>query len=127
MKKKFSSKISILIFAFLYMNPSWAFGESIMNGMPDLTTARFNVVCSEIVEGKTQEGNFNQGLCIGIILGVEDNAHYDKKICVPQYIGIKERVQVVRSYITSQPNRMNEAFASLVFDAMSEKWPCSSK
>lgn len=98
-----------------------------MNGMPDLTTARFNMICSEIVDAKPQEGNFNQGLCIGIILGVEDNAHYDKKICVPQNVGIKERVQVVKSYIATQPNRMNEAFASLVFDAMLEKWPCSSK
>ena len=127
MNEKFSSKVSALIFAIFFINPSWAFGESKMNGMPDLTTARFNMACSEIADGKTQEGNFNQGLCIGIILGVEDNAHYDKKICVPQNIGIKERVQAIRSYITTQPNRMNEAFASLVFDAMSEKWPCSSK
>jgi hypothetical protein len=127
MNEKFNSKFSALIFAILFINSSWAFGESNMNGMPDLTTARFNMICSEIVDAKTQEGNFNQGLCIGIILGVEDNAHYDKKICVPQNVGIKERVQVVKSYIATQPNRMNEAFASLVFDAMLEKWPCSSK
>jgi hypothetical protein len=127
MNEKFSSKFSTLIFAIFFINPSCTFGESKMNGMPDLTTARFNMICSEIADGKTQEGNFNQGLCIGIILGVEDNAHYDKKICVPQNVGIKERVQTVRSYIATQPNRMNEAFASLVFDAMLEKWPCSSK
>jgi hypothetical protein len=97
-----------------------------MNGMPDLSGARFNMVCSEIVDGKAREENFNQGLCVGIILGVEDNAHYDKKICVPKNIGIKERVQVVRGYIATQPKRTNEAFASLVFDALIEKWPCKN-
>ena len=71
--------------------------------------------------------NFSQGLCIGIILGVEDNAHYDKKICVPKNVDIKERAQVVGDYVATQPNRMNEAFASLVFDALVQKWPCSTK
>ena len=98
-----------------------------MNTMPDLTTARLNLICSEIADGKAKAENFNQGLCIGIILGVEDNAHYDKKICVPQNVDIKERAQVVRDYVASQPNRMNEAFGSLVFDALIKKWPCSFK
>jgi len=98
-----------------------------MNGMPDLSTARFNLVCGEIADGKAMEENFNHGLCIGIILGVEDNASYDKKICIPQNIDIKERAQVVRDYVATQPNRMSEAYASLVFDAMAKKWPCSLK
>lgn len=97
-----------------------------MDGMPDLSAARFNLVCSEIADGKVREENFNQGLCVGIILGVEDNAHYDQKICVPINISIKERVQVIRDYIVTQPKRTNEPFASLVFDAMIEKWPCKN-
>ena len=97
-----------------------------MDGMSDLTTARFNLVCSAIADGKVKEQNFDHGLCIGIILGVEDNAHYDKIICVPQSIDIQKRAQVVKNYIASQPNRMNEAFASLVFDALVQQWPCSA-
>ena len=127
MNKKLSSRFLFALFALLNVSPSWAVGEFNMNGMPDLTTARLNLICSEIADGKAKEQNFNQGLCIGIILGVEDNAHYDNKICVPQNIDIKERAQVVRDYVALQPNRMNEAFASLVFDAMIEKWPCSFK
>jgi len=125
MIENLSSKVLIFL-ALLHMYPSWAFGEFNMNGMPDLSAARFNMVCSEIVDAKAREENFNQGLCVGIILGVEDNAHYDKKICVPKNIGIKERVQVVRGYIATQPKRTNEAFASLVFDALIEKWPCKN-
>ena len=125
MIENLSSKV-LIILALLYMYPSWAFGEFNMDGMPDLSAARFNLVCSEIADGKAREENFNQGLCVGIILGVEDNAHYDKKICVPKNISIKERVQVIRDYIATQPKRTNEAFASLVFDALIEKWPCKN-
>ena len=95
-----------------------------MNGMPDLTTANLSPQCNALIEGKVQEESFNQGLCAGIILGVEDNAHYDKKICVPKNIGMKERATVVRDYVATQPTRKTEAFASLVFDALVKKWPC---
>jgi len=94
--------------------------------MPNLKTASLNPVCSQLLKSDVQERGFNQGLCVGIILGVEDNAHYDKKICVPADINIQGRVQVVRDYVSTQPNRMDEAFASLVFDAMAEKWPCKN-
>lgn len=116
-----------ILFALLCASPSWATGEINVNTMPDLSTARLNLACSEIADGKAKVENFNQGLCMGIIFGVEDNASYDKKICVPQNVDIQERTQVVRDYVASQPNRMHEAFASLVFDAMVKKWPCSSK
>ena len=92
--------------------------------MPDLSTAKLNLECNRLLVGKTEEASFNQGLCVGIILGVEDNAHYDKKICVPKNIGMKERATVVRDYVATQPTRMTEAFASLVFDALVKKWPC---
>jgi hypothetical protein len=66
-------------------------------------------------------------LCIGIILGVEDNAHYDRKICIPKNIDIKKRAQVIKDFVATQPNRMNESFASLAFDALVQKWPCTPK
>ena len=46
---------------------------------------------------------------------------------MPQNVDIKERAQVVGDYVATQPKRMNEAFASLVFDALVQKWPCSPK
>ena len=101
--------------------------ESIPREPLNLTTSRINPICSQYLESKPHEETFNQGVCIGIILGVEDNAHYDKKICIPKNIDIKGRIQVVRDYIATQPNRMNEAYASLVFDALAKKWPCFQK
>jgi len=103
-----------------------SFAESSPIQMPNLSTASLHPVCSQLLEGGVQERDFNQGLCAGIILGVEDNAHFDKKICVPKNINIKGRIQIVRDYILTQPNRMNEAFASLAFDAMAGKWPCKN-
>ncbi len=95
--------------------------------IPNLTTGRLTPICNQLLDDKQQAVGFNQGLCVGIILGVEDNAHYDKKICVPKDIDIKERIRVVNNYIATQSNRAGEAFASLTFDAMAQKWPCHSK
>jgi len=95
-----------------------------MNSIPNLSTAKLNMICGEIADGKTSGNDFNQGLCIGIILGVEDNAHYDRKICIPKNIDIKKRAQVMKDFVITQPNRMNESFASLAYDAMIKKWPC---
>lgn len=92
----------------------------------DLSTANLNPVCSQIADGNENE-DFIQGLCIGIIFGVEDDAHYENKICIPTEISIKERALVIRNYVISQPERMDETFASLVFDALAQKWPCSPK
>ena len=49
------------------------------------------------------------------------------KICVLKNVDIKERIRVVNNYIATQPNRNGEAFASLTFDALIEKWPCQVK
>ena len=79
----------ILIVLFLYTSHSWAAGDFIMDNVTDLSTARLSLVCSQIADGKTKAENFNQGLCIGIILGVEDNAHYDKKFVSPKMLILK--------------------------------------
>ena len=115
---------SILLLTSLFL-PVSALSESLP--IPNLTTGRLNSICNQLLNDGQQAVSFNQGLCIGIILGVEDNAHYDKKICVPKDIDIKERIRVVNNYIANQPNRAGEAFASLTFDAMAQKWPCRSK
>ena len=124
MKKKICLHLLPVILAAICMNSSAGLDP---NKMPDLSTAKLNLECNRLLVGKTEEASFNQGLCVGIILGVEDNAHYDKKICVPDDINIRDRLIVVKNYVETQPNRMKEAYASLVFDALAQKWPCSTK
>jgi hypothetical protein len=108
----------------LSMLSTSSFAEFSINSMPNLTTAALSPVCNKILENGARKLGLNQGLCIGIILGVEDNANYDQKICVPKNANIKDRIQIVRDYVATQPNRFQEAFASLAFDAMEKKWPC---
>jgi hypothetical protein len=115
---------SILLLTSLFL-PVSALSESLP--IPNLTTGKLNSICNQLLNDSQQAMSFNHGLCVGIILGVEDNAHYDKKICVPRGVDIKERIRVVNQYIATQPNRAGEAFASLTFDAMAQKWPCRSK
>jgi hypothetical protein len=124
MKKNVSLKPLLVILITFGMN---SFAVSNPNTMPDLTTAKLSRECNALLVGKTQETSFNQGLCVGIILGVEDNAHYDKKICVPHTMNIRDRLIVVKNYVETQPKRMQEAYASLAFDALVKRWPCSAK
>jgi hypothetical protein len=124
MKKNVGLNLLLVILVAFCMN---SFAGSDPNRMPDLTTAKLNLECNRLLVGKMEEVSFNQGLCVGIILGVEDNARYDKKICVPNNINIRDRLIVVKNYVETQPKRMKEAYASLVFDALAQKWPCSPK
>lgn len=89
MNQILNGKVLTILFAFLYVSPSCAVEGFNMNTMPDLSTARLNLVCSEIAGSKAKAENFNQGLCIGINLGVEDNAHYDKKFVSPKMLILK--------------------------------------
>jgi hypothetical protein len=124
MKKNVSLKPILILLTTFCMN---SFAGSDPNKMPDLTTAKLNTECNRLLIIKTKEASFNQGLCVGIILGVEDNAHYDKKICVPNTMNIRDRLIVVKNYVQTQPQRMMEAYASLAFDALVQKWPCTAK
>jgi hypothetical protein len=42
-------------------------------------------------------------------------------------MNIRDRLMVVKSYVETQPKRMKEAYASLAFDALAQKWPCLPK
>lgn len=124
MKKNLKKIFLTIIFSVLSTS---SFAGFSINKMPNLTTAALYPACNLLLESTPREHGLYQGLCIGIILGVEDNAHYDQKICAPIDANIKDRIQIVRDYVVTQPKRMDEAFASLAFDAMAEKWPCTVK
>ncbi len=122
---RYTKNLVLLLISILL--PMSVLAESTLMPIPNLTTGRLSSICNQLLNDKKQAVSFNQGLCVGIILGVEDNAHYDKKVCVPRNVDIKERIRVVNNYIATQPNRNGEAFASLTFDALIEKWPCQVK
>jgi hypothetical protein len=124
MKKNLVLKLLLVASTAFCIN---SFAQTSPINKPDLTTAKLNSECNKLLAGKSEEVGFNQGLCVGIVMGVEDNAHYDKKICVPNHIDIKDRLMVVKNYVQTQPKRMSEAYASLVFDALAQKWPCTPK
>ena len=125
MNKKTRIQVLSVTLALLLTHSSWVLGQVDFYAMPDLSAATLSLACEGMIEDKTPKAGYSQGLCVGIILGVEDNAHYDQKICIPENIGIAQRIQIVRAYIATQPKRVNQAFASLVFDALIKTWPCT--
>lgn len=124
MKKTIGLKPFLIILTTFCMS---CFASSDPINMLDLTTAKLNLECNRLLADKTNEAGFNQGLCVGIVLGVEDNAHFDKKICVPINVNVRDRLIVIKNYVETHPKRVREAYASLAFDALAQKWPCSPK
>lgn len=96
----------------------WAQSEA--HAKMSLSSASIEPFCR--AEGRSYE----KGLCLGLILGVEDNASFDHKICVPPTTTNDTRIKTILLYIKRQSHRDEESFASLAFDALHERWPCRS-
>ena len=129
MQHGFYSKKQILACMLLVLSSASAFGESKIDPL-DLSASKLAAVCSKfLTESKSREvvPDFSAGLCIGIIVGVEDNAAFDQKICIPITTTTYDRISAVSSYIATQTGRAKEAYASLAFDALIANWPCKTK
>lgn len=92
----------------------------------DLSTQALNKECLYSYQ-TNNHSSFNRGLCLGIILGVEDNASYDKKICIPSNVTIEERLKAINSFVGNNPSKRHASFASNVYDALFKEWPCAFK
>jgi hypothetical protein len=75
---------------------------------------------------------YEQGICLGIIIGVsgmarEARAHGDATyLCmdIPSGVTFGQMRRVVVRYIEERPARMHELFRSLSLEAMQAAWPC---
>ena len=113
-----------LIFSlFAVLTTAQAFSQTkVVDGI-DLSTQALLKECRAYTQSSAAK-TYNQGLCIGIILGVEDNASYDHKFCIPPNTSIKERITTIENFIKNNPSYSDAPFASNVYDALVRKWPC---
>jgi hypothetical protein len=113
-----------LIFSlFAVLTTAQAFSQTkVVDGI-DLSTQALLKECRAYAQSSAAK-TYNQGLCIGIILGVEDNASYDHKFCIPPNTSIKERITTIENFIKNNPSYSDAPFASNVYDALVRKWPC---
>jgi hypothetical protein len=63
--------------------------------------------------------------CTDYIAGVADALAYDGKFCPSVGVSPDQVVDIVTQYLMTFPERQHYAAASLVADALSEKFPCS--
>ena len=113
-----------LVFSlFAVLTTAQAFSQTkVVDGI-DLSTQALLKECRAYAQSSAAK-TYNQGLCIGIILGVEDNASYDHKFCIPPNTSIKERITTIENFIKNNPSYSDAPFASNVYDALVRKWPC---
>ncbi len=121
---KFIKAFAINCLLFLVISP--AIAQQVRMDRLYLSTQALNKECQYSYKSNNHN-SFNRGLCLGIILGVEDNASYDKKICIPLNVTIEQRVKAINSFIQKNPSKGHAAFASNVYDALFNEWPCALK
>ncbi len=112
----------VFVFATLVASAQVFSQSKTVDGL-DLSTSALLKECRAYAQTSTVKTH-TQGLCIGIILGVEDNASYDHKFCIPPNTSIKERIITIENFIKNNPSYSDAPFASNVYDALVRKWPC---
>ena len=76
-----------------------------------------NIITSNNPTGKA----LGNGYLIGFIQGQPNT------LCVPQTASQEQIVNVVLKYFENHPETLHHHQASLIFNALNEAWPCSSK
>jgi hypothetical protein len=71
--------------------------------------------------------NYPEGRCMGIIEGMLEVLVAFGKVCPPRETPMIDFEGTVVAYIEAHPERMQESFASLAYDALVTKWPCSKQ
>ena len=71
------------------------------------------------------------GLGKSYIMGVFDTAHslnqrwlFKKRFCKPDDVGRLQMVATVRKYMNDHPEQMDFAAAGIVYDALTQAYPC---
>jgi hypothetical protein len=87
---------------------------------------RITPACRSFVGGKPAEGGNtfimgrDQGICEGIIDGIAEA----DSVCVPGGATLGQGVLAVIKYIDERPQRMQERFSKLAYEALKAAWPC---
>jgi hypothetical protein len=66
---------------------------------------------------------FRQGVCAGFVDGLGYGVG-GKDFCPPNGVTRDQAVAVVIKYIEARPERMQEHFGNLAYEALTAAWPC---
>jgi len=69
---------------------------------------------------RTADGNFQSGLCMGLISGLAVKGGS----CPPSGVTDGQKRLVIVAYIDARPARLQEDFRILALEAMKAAWPC---
>ena len=68
----------------------------------------------------------DQGVCFGYVTAVAD-INTKQKVCMPSNVTIGQLQAISIKYFNDYPDRLHYSADSLVLDALSKAFPCSSK
>lgn len=83
-----------------------------------------NELLSQCNDYSVQKGTFEQGVCLGIVMGVAETSD---KICPPKEVTNKQLVLVVEKFLKENPQDLHFPATSLAEYALAMVWPCQIK
>lgn len=83
--------------------------------------------CQAVLDHET---GARAGICAGYINAYRELAEMlpdEKLLCVPDGVGNEQFIRVLMKYLDQHPERLHVAAPQLIYDAMSEAFPCPAK
>jgi hypothetical protein len=80
--------------------------------------------CHEALKQMGQPENFDAGMCLGILKGLD---YLSKDICIPPATSLSQIGGVVSQYLDSHTGKIHDDFQENALDAMRSAWPCGGE
>jgi hypothetical protein len=82
---------------------------------------RANIMLAKCMGALGDAGRWH---CIGVLEGIVYTGNFAKPFCSPPDMELHYMAILVKAYIETRPQRMNEDFGKLALEVLTAAWPC---
>ena len=110
--------VAFLIVVIYLYNVSFASNAA----LDPISGYRLMQACQNHLDDRNQTDPHNQGICLGIIMGVTDTS---ENICLPKEVNYYKIISHLMNYLDKHPERLHERLSYLARDAFTSAYPCN--
>ena len=81
---------------------------------------------NDLHERLNSENVVNRSIGLGFVAGIVD-AHIDVSICAPESVQLRQAVDIVKQWLTNNPDKRHLSAALLTYHALRQVWPCKKE
>lgn len=73
---------------------------------------------------QNHRGTFNNGVCMGFVVGVVDSLSGKRLACLPKGVNVGQVIDVVEKHLKDHPEKGHLSAESVVEVSLLQIWPC---